>query len=62
MIILKTVSETGLSFGNRLFLTDDDVFEDVGVVVRCGCHLDTVTGDKQGNSPDLDRTLTRLES
>lgn len=26
----------------RETLTDDDVLEDVGVVVRCGCHLDSV--------------------
>lgn len=33
-------------------LTDDDVLEDVGVVVRCGCHLDSVRRKKheqQGN-------------
>lgn len=28
-------------------LTDDDVLEDVGVVVRCGCHLDTVRGNRK---------------
>lgn len=30
-----------------LSLTDDDVLEDVGVVVRCGCHFGTVIIDKE---------------
>lgn len=29
-------------------LTDDDVLEDVGVVVRCGRHLDSVGGETNG--------------
>ncbi len=37
----------------KVSLTDDDVFKDVGVVVRCGCHLDTVGvgwGDRERSS------------
>lgn len=33
-------------------LTDDDVLEDVGVVVRCGCHYGTVMINKQHQSPE----------
>lgn len=33
------VSEVVKAAAPAVTLTDDDVFEDVGVVVRCGCHL-----------------------